>query len=64
MKLRIFAAIFVACSVIAETAQKSIQLAGILAWKHKPATKWLTDGVPLLKMKEHLEERAPKAALQ
>jgi hypothetical protein len=23
----------------------------------KPAPKWLTDGVPLLKMKDHLEER-------
>jgi hypothetical protein len=23
----------------------------------KPAPKWLTDGVPLLQMKDHLEER-------
>jgi hypothetical protein len=23
----------------------------------KPAPKWMTDGIPLLKMKDHLEER-------
>ena len=27
--------------------------------KGKPAPKWWTEGVPLLKLKEHLEERAP-----
>src|ERR1017187_227354 len=29
----------------------------------KPAPKWLTDGVPLLKMKDHLEERAKEMGM-
>ena len=29
----------------------------------KPAPKWLTGGVPLLKMKDHLEERAKEMGM-
>jgi hypothetical protein len=29
----------------------------------KPAPKWLTDGVPLRKMKDHLEERAKEMGM-
>jgi hypothetical protein len=30
----------------------------------KPAPKWMTDGIPLLKMKDHLEERTKEMGKQ
>jgi hypothetical protein len=29
----------------------------------KPAPKWMEDGIPLLKMKDHLEERAKEMGM-